>query len=131
MESSSNVMSRLHYNCIMSNRNFTYKCDFMVLEDTTSVIDHDLGLVIFEKPFVETTMLMYDKKERTVVFEDNNEKLIFKMPHKKEIFKNINFTRVGADRIPPFIIGGNEDDNEKTHYSDSLNLGPEYKYDKS
>ncbi|GKB05443.1 hypothetical protein Tco_0833638 [Tanacetum coccineum] len=62
---------RLHYNWIMSKRleprrkpsnpkkicnfigrvkglkvfvgNFTYKCDFVVLEDTTSVIDHDLG----------------------------------------------------------------------------------------
>ncbi|GKE61129.1 hypothetical protein Tco_1511496, partial [Tanacetum coccineum] len=85
----------LHYNWIMSNRleprrkpsnpkkinnfvgivrglkvfigNFTYKCDFMVLEDTTSVIDHDLE---------------------------------------------------------------SDDDNcEKTHYSDSLDLGPEYKYD--
>ncbi|GKB17858.1 hypothetical protein Tco_0851781 [Tanacetum coccineum] len=25
--------------------NFTYECDFMVLEDTTSVIDHDLGAI--------------------------------------------------------------------------------------
>ncbi|GKB88559.1 hypothetical protein Tco_0960831 [Tanacetum coccineum] len=75
MESPINVMSRLYYNWIMSERleprrkpsnhkkicnfmgrvkglkvfvrNFTYKCDFMVLEDTTSVIDHDLGSVVF------------------------------------------------------------------------------------
>nr|GEY55746.1 protein kinase-like domain, concanavalin A-like lectin/glucanase domain protein [Tanacetum cinerariifolium] len=81
MESPINVISRLHYNWIMSKRlgprrkpsnpekmcnfmgrvkglkvfvrNFTYECDFMVLEDTTSVIDHDLGLVNFGKPFVE------------------------------------------------------------------------------
>ncbi|GJX84505.1 K homology domain-containing protein [Tanacetum coccineum] len=47
------------------------------------------------------------------------------------MFKNVDFTWVSTDRIPPFIIGGNDDDNEKTHYSDSLNLGPEYKYDES
>ncbi|GJY87938.1 hypothetical protein Tco_0502566 [Tanacetum coccineum] len=29
--------------------NFTYECDFMVLEDTTSVIDHDLGLYLMRR----------------------------------------------------------------------------------
>nr|GFA08753.1 hypothetical protein [Tanacetum cinerariifolium] len=43
---------------IILNKNFTYECDFMVLEDVTSVVDHDLGLVVFGKPFVETTGLM-------------------------------------------------------------------------
>ncbi|GJS52924.1 hypothetical protein Tco_0626286 [Tanacetum coccineum] len=82
-------------------------------------------------PGLEETVLIYDKKEGTVAFKDNNEKLIFKMPHKMEMFKNVDFTRVSIDRIPPFIIGGNDDDNEKTHYSDSLTLGPKYKYDES
>ncbi|GJU92312.1 hypothetical protein Tco_1304735 [Tanacetum coccineum] len=77
--------------------NFTYECDFMVLEDTTSFIDHDLGSVVFGKPFAEMTGLVYDKKDGMVAFEDNNEKLIFKMPHKMEIFKNINFTGVGLE----------------------------------
>ncbi|GJZ42501.1 hypothetical protein Tco_0589387 [Tanacetum coccineum] len=91
MESLINVMSRLYYNWIMSKRlgprrkpsnlgkisnfmgrvkglkvfvgNFTYECDFMVLEDTTSLIDHDPGSVIFGKPFVEATGLVYDRKE--------------------------------------------------------------------
>ncbi|GJR71312.1 hypothetical protein Tco_0083677, partial [Tanacetum coccineum] len=112
-----NVMSRLHYNWIMS--------------DTTSIVDHDLGAVVFRKPFTEKTRLIYDKKEGTVAFEDNNEKIILKMPHKMEMFKNVDFIRVGTKRIPPFIIGGNSDDNEKTHYTDNLNLGPEYKYDES
>ncbi|GKD61195.1 hypothetical protein Tco_1298704, partial [Tanacetum coccineum] len=107
----------LHYNWIMS--------------DTTSIVDHDLGAVVFWKPFTEKTRLIYDKKEGTVAFEDNNEKLIFKMPHKMEMFKNVDFMRFSTERIPPFIIGGNGDDNEKTHYTDNLNLGPEYKYDKS
>ncbi|GKA38128.1 MAK10-like protein [Tanacetum coccineum] len=159
LESPVNVMSRLHYNWIMSGRleprkklsnpmeiynfvgrvrnlkvfvsHFTYECDFIVLEDTTSVIDHDLGAVVFGKPFVEKTRLIYDKKEGTVAFKDDNEKLIFKMPHKIEMFKNVDFTGVSTDRIPPFVIGGNDDGNEKTHYSDSLNLGPKYKYDES
>ncbi|GJY88035.1 hypothetical protein Tco_0502663 [Tanacetum coccineum] len=41
--------------------NFTYECDFMVLEDTTSVIEHYLGSVVFRKPFVEVTGLVYNK----------------------------------------------------------------------
>ncbi|GJZ00959.1 hypothetical protein Tco_0518920 [Tanacetum coccineum] len=113
MESLINVMSKLHNNWIMSNRleprrkpsnpkkicnfvgrvrglnffigNFTYECDFMALEDTTSVIDHDLGLVVFEKPFVEETGLVYDMKKGTVVFEKDKEKIVFKMPHKMEM----------------------------------------------
>ncbi|GJZ87665.1 hypothetical protein Tco_0659275 [Tanacetum coccineum] len=114
-ESPVNVMSRLHYNWIMS--------------DTTSVIDHDLGAVVFGKPFVEKTGLIYDKKEGTIAFGEDNKRLIFKMPHKMKMFQNVDFMRVSTDRIPPFVIEGDDDGNEKTHYSDSLNLGPEYKYD--
>ncbi|GJT42232.1 hypothetical protein Tco_0950947 [Tanacetum coccineum] len=65
--------------------NFTDECDFMVLEDTTSVIDHYLASVVFGKPFVETTGLVYDKKEGTVLFEKDKEKIVFKMPHKMEM----------------------------------------------
>nr|GEV72507.1 gamma-glutamyl peptidase 5 [Tanacetum cinerariifolium] len=97
MKSPINVMSMLHYNWIMSKRlgsrrkpskpgkiynfigrvkgikvfigNFTYECNFMVLEDTTSVIDHDLGSVIFGKPFIEATALVYDREEGTITFK--------------------------------------------------------------
>ncbi|GJT79774.1 hypothetical protein Tco_1054116 [Tanacetum coccineum] len=90
LESTTNVMSRLHYNWIMSGR------------------------------------LIYDMKEGIVAFEVDNEKLnIFKMPHKMEMFKNVDVTGVSTDSIPPFVVGGDDDGNEKTHYSDSLNLGPE------
>ncbi|GJR77814.1 hypothetical protein Tco_0090179 [Tanacetum coccineum] len=109
MESPINVMSRLHYNWIMSKRlgprrkpsnpgkiynfmgrvkglkvfvgNFTYECDFVVLEDTTSVIDHDLG-------------------------------------HK-------------TDRIPPFVIESDDNNSKKTQYSDLLDLRLEYKHDEN
>ncbi|GJV13228.1 hypothetical protein Tco_1354769 [Tanacetum coccineum] len=115
MESPINAMSRLHYNWIMSKRlgprrkpsnlgkiynfmgrvkglnifvgNFTYECDFMVLEDTTSVIDHDLGLVVFGKPFVEATELVYDKEEGTITFEKDKEKIVkFLIKNEEEIF---------------------------------------------
>ncbi|GJV91393.1 hypothetical protein Tco_1539206, partial [Tanacetum coccineum] len=82
--------------------NFTYQCDFMVLEDTTSVIDYDLGLVIFGKPFVEATGLVYDKEEGTITFEKDKEKIMFKMPHKMEMFKHIDFTDIKTDH--PYLL---------------------------
>ncbi|GJS53009.1 protein kinase-like domain, concanavalin A-like lectin/glucanase domain protein [Tanacetum coccineum] len=157
LESPINIMSRLHYNRIMSNRleprkkpsnpknndnfvgrvkglkvfigNFTYECDFLVLEDTTSVIDHYLGSVVFGKPFVEVTGLVYNRDEGTIMFEKDKEKIVFKMPHKIDMFKHIDFTKIGTDLIPTFIIESDGDNYKKTHYSDSLDLGPEYKYD--
>ncbi|GJW06221.1 MAK10-like protein [Tanacetum coccineum] len=150
---------RLHYNWIMSKRlgprkkpsnlrkicnfvgrvkgqkvfvgNFTYECDFMVLEDTTSVIDHDLGSVIFGKPFVEATGLIYDREEGTITFEKDKEKIMFKMPHKMEMFKHIDFTDIKTDHIPPFAIESDDDSSEKTHYSNGLDLGSEYKHDEN
>ncbi|GJY39890.1 protein kinase-like domain, concanavalin A-like lectin/glucanase domain protein, partial [Tanacetum coccineum] len=117
IESPINVMSRFHYNWIMSKmlgprrkpsnprkicnfmgrvkglkfyiRNFTYECDFMMLEDTTSVIGYDLGSVIFGKPFLEATGLVYDREEGTITFEKDKEKIVFKMPYKMEIFGTI------------------------------------------
>ncbi|GJS43665.1 hypothetical protein Tco_0568708 [Tanacetum coccineum] len=158
LESPVNIMSRLHYNWIMSNRleprrkpsnpkkncnfigrvkglkvfigNFTYECDFMMLKDTTSVIDHYLGSVVFEKPFVETTGLVYNKEEETVVFERDKEKIIFKMPHKMDMFKHIDFANISTDCIPLFVIKSENNNYEKTYYLDSLDLGLEYKYEK-
>ncbi|GJZ60843.1 protein kinase-like domain, concanavalin A-like lectin/glucanase domain protein [Tanacetum coccineum] len=159
MESPIIVISRLHYNWIMSKRletrrkpsnpgkicnfmgrvkglkvfigNFTYECDFMVLEVTTSVIDHDLGSVVFGKPFVEATGLVYDREEGTITFEKDKEKIVFKMPHKMEMFKHIDFTDTKTDRIPPFVIESDDDNNKKTYYSSNLDLGPEYKHDEN
>ncbi|GJW10428.1 hypothetical protein Tco_1576255 [Tanacetum coccineum] len=111
--------------------NVSYECDFMVLEDTTSVIDHYLGSVVFRKPFMEATRLVYDKDEGTVMFERDKEKIIFKMPYKIDMFKHIDFTDRGTNSIPHFIIERDDDNCKKIHYSKSLDLGPEYKYDKS
>nr|GEV06589.1 protein kinase-like domain, concanavalin A-like lectin/glucanase domain protein [Tanacetum cinerariifolium] len=94
-------------------RNFTYECDFMVLEDTTSVIDHDLGSVIFGKPFVEATDLVYDREEETITFEKDKEKIVFKMPHKMEMFKHTDFMDIRTDHIPPLAIECNDDSSRK------------------
>ncbi|GJW61529.1 hypothetical protein Tco_0110864 [Tanacetum coccineum] len=112
-------------------RNFSYECDFMVLKDTTSFIDHDLGSVIFGKPFVEATGLIYDREEGTITFEKDKEKIMFRMPHKMEMFKHIDFTDMNTHRIPPLVIEGDDDSSRKTYYSDSLDLGPEYKHDEN
>ncbi|GKB24301.1 hypothetical protein Tco_0863702 [Tanacetum coccineum] len=111
--------------------NFTYECEFMVHEDTTTVIDHDLGSVVFEKPFIEATGLIYGKEEGTIMFEKDKENIVFKMPHKMEMFKHIDFTNIKTDHIPLFVIEIDNDSSKKTHYSDSLDLGPEYKHDEN
>ncbi|GJX70605.1 protein kinase-like domain, concanavalin A-like lectin/glucanase domain protein [Tanacetum coccineum] len=66
---------------------FAYKCDFMILEDTTSVIDGCLGEFVFGKPFIEETGIVYNKEEGTITFSRDNEKITFKIPHTMEIFK--------------------------------------------
>ncbi|GJS76559.1 hypothetical protein Tco_0726440 [Tanacetum coccineum] len=110
--------------------NFTYECNFMILEDTTSIIDHHLGEVVFGKPFARKTGLVYDQEDGTVTFEKDNEKITFKMPHKMEAFNHIDFKDVNTDFIPPFVLENNND-RGKTYYLDSLTLGPVYREDKS
>ncbi|GJU91213.1 protein kinase-like domain, concanavalin A-like lectin/glucanase domain protein [Tanacetum coccineum] len=108
---------------------FTYECDFIVLEDTTSFIDHYLGGMVLGKPLVKKFELVYDRDEGMVTFKKDKENITFKMPHKMERFKHINIENLKTDNIPPCIITGDDGDQEKTHYSDSLNLGPEYRRD--
>nr|GEU61896.1 retrotransposon Orf1 [Tanacetum cinerariifolium] len=150
LESPINVMSKQHYNMIMSKGiesrqkpsnlskkgnfigrvkglkvfigNFTYECNFMILEDTTSIIDHPLGEVIFGKPFARNTGVVYDQEKGTVTFEKDDEKITFKMPHKMETSNHIDFKNINIDSIPLFVLGSN-DDRGKTYYSDSLTLG--------
>nr|GEV21845.1 protein kinase-like domain, concanavalin A-like lectin/glucanase domain protein [Tanacetum cinerariifolium] len=91
LESPINFMSKQHYNKIMNKRlesrqkpsnpsknsnfigrgkglkvfigNFTHECNFMILEDTTSIIDHHLGEVVFGKSFARNTALVFDQEE--------------------------------------------------------------------
>ncbi|GJU59020.1 protein kinase-like domain, concanavalin A-like lectin/glucanase domain protein [Tanacetum coccineum] len=158
LESLINVMSKPHYNGIMNKGlesrqkqsnpskninfvgrvrglkvfigNFIYEYNFIILEDTTSIIDHHLGEVVFGKPFARKTGLIYDQEEGTVTFEKDIEKITFKMPHKMEAFNHIDFKDVNTDSMPPFVLESN-DDHGKTYCSDSLTLGPEYREDES
>nr|GEV93736.1 protein kinase-like domain, concanavalin A-like lectin/glucanase domain protein [Tanacetum cinerariifolium] len=152
LESPINVMSKQHYNQIMSKGlesrqkpsnpsknnnfvgsvkglkvfvgNFTYRCNFMILEDTTSIIDYQLGEVVFGKPFAKNTGLVYDQEEGTITFKKDDEKSTFKMPRKMEASNHKDFKNINTDSIPPFVLGSN-DDHGNTYYSDSLTLGPE------
>ncbi|GJX34383.1 hypothetical protein Tco_0245940 [Tanacetum coccineum] len=102
-----------------------------MLEDTASIIDHSLGRMILGKPFVKETGLVFDKDEGMITFERDKKKIKFKMPQKMERFKHIDKDILKTDNIPPFIITGDDGDQEKTYYSNSLKLGPAYRRDKS
>ncbi|GJU40438.1 protein kinase-like domain, concanavalin A-like lectin/glucanase domain protein [Tanacetum coccineum] len=109
---------------------FTYECNFMVLENTTSIIDHDLGEVVFGKPFVKDSGLAYDKEEGTITFEKDDEKVTFKIPHKMEMFGHVDPKDMNTDFIPPFVLH-NKNVHGKVYYTNSLIIGPEYKQDES
>ncbi|GJU41408.1 protein kinase-like domain, concanavalin A-like lectin/glucanase domain protein [Tanacetum coccineum] len=102
LESPINIMSRRQYNQIMTYRlkprhkpsnpnktcnfvgrvnglkvfigSFAYECDFMILEDTTSIIDHHLGEIIFGRPFIKEIGLVYNEEEGTVIFKQDEYK---------------------------------------------------------
>ncbi|GKC71916.1 protein kinase-like domain, concanavalin A-like lectin/glucanase domain protein [Tanacetum coccineum] len=128
LESPINIMSRHQYNQIMTyglrsrqkpsnleklsnfvgrvkslkifKGSFAYECDFMILEDTTSIINRGLGKMVFGRPFIDKTGLVYNKEEGTVSFKQDNEKIKFKMPHTMEIFKQTRFMGASTDSIP-------------------------------
>ncbi|GJU95854.1 protein kinase-like domain, concanavalin A-like lectin/glucanase domain protein [Tanacetum coccineum] len=80
---------------------FAYECEFMILEDTTSIIDRCLGEMVFGRPFIDETGFVYNKEEGTVMFKQDNEKIKFKMPHTMEIFKQTRLMGASTDSIPP------------------------------
>ncbi|GJS51760.1 MAK10-like protein [Tanacetum coccineum] len=157
LKSPTNIMSRRQYNQIMtyglkprlksSNPNktcnfvgrvkglkvfigsFAYECDFMILEDTTSIIDNHLREMVFGKPFIEETGLVYNEEEGTAIFEHDDEKITFKMPHTMKIFEQTRLMGLSIDSIPPSAYEDNFG-HGRTHYYQSLLLGDEYKQDK-
>ncbi|GKB57782.1 hypothetical protein Tco_0913968 [Tanacetum coccineum] len=107
---------------------FAYECDFMILEDTISIIDRCLGEMVFGKPFIDKTGLVYNKEEGTVTFKQDNEKIKFKMTHTMEIFKQTIFMSASTDSIPPLAYEENFS-SRRTHYYQSLLIGDEYRQD--
>lgn len=111
-ESPMNVMSRLYYNWIINEQleprknlndperfcnffgrargwhvfvgNFTYVCDFMILEDARSIIHTQLSEVVLGKPFVEVSKLAYDQFEGTIQFADGIDEVTYRKPHNME-----------------------------------------------
>ncbi|GKD64874.1 hypothetical protein Tco_1306982 [Tanacetum coccineum] len=99
LESPINIMSRRQYNQIMTYGlrsrqkllnpdkisnfvgrvrslkffigSFAYECDFMILKDTTSIIDRCLEEMVFGRPFIDETGLVYNKEEGTVMFSSD------------------------------------------------------------
>nr|GEV19561.1 hypothetical protein [Tanacetum cinerariifolium] len=102
----------------------------MILEDVTSIIDHDLGKIAFGKPFIEETGLGYDKKEGTIVFREYDEKITFKITHRMGMFEHIDPKDMNIDPIPAFVLE-NINEHEKVYYSNSLIIGPEFKQNES
>ncbi|GJT97239.1 hypothetical protein Tco_1092757 [Tanacetum coccineum] len=111
----------------------TGKKRWSILTDSKEYIKMDVEITsILQKE----SKLIYDKEEGIFMFEKNDERITFKMPHKMEKFKDIE--DLNTDNIPPFFVTSKWD-NEKgegyvsrkrmTRYSKYLKLGPEYKRD--
>nr|GEW31507.1 MAK10-like protein [Tanacetum cinerariifolium] len=107
---------------------FAYECDFMILEDTTSIIDRCLGEMVFGRPFIDETGLVYNKEEGTVMIKQDNEKIKFKMPHTMEVFKQTRLMGASTDSIPSLAHEENFS-NGRMHYYQSLLIRDEYRQD--
>ncbi|GKA89416.1 hypothetical protein Tco_0811228 [Tanacetum coccineum] len=115
------------YNTITLHKNtaniFAYECDFMILEDTTSI-----GELAFGRPFIDETGLVYDKEKGTVMFKQDDEKITFKMPYTMEIFKETRLMGLSTDSIPPSAYEENFS-HGRTHYYQSLLIRDDYMQD--
>ncbi|GJX49874.1 zinc finger, CCHC-type containing protein [Tanacetum coccineum] len=84
--------------------------------------------LVFGRPFIKEIGLVYNEEEGAVMFKQDDEKIIFKMPHTMKIFKQARLMGLSTDSIPPsayeenFVHG-------RTHYYQSLLIGDEYKQD--
>ncbi|GJV49754.1 hypothetical protein Tco_1439966 [Tanacetum coccineum] len=107
---------------------FAYEYDFMILEDTTSIINHHLGEMVFGRPFIEETGLAYNKNEGAVMIKQDDENITFKMPHTMEIFKQTKLMGLSTDFIP---LSAHEENfgHKRTHYYQSLLIRNQYKQD--
>ncbi|GKA29189.1 hypothetical protein Tco_0715434 [Tanacetum coccineum] len=107
-------------------RSFAYECDFMILEDTSSIIDCHLREIVFGRPFIDEIGLVYNEEEGTVMFKQDDEKITFKMPYAMEIFKQTRLIGLSTDSILPSASKENFG-HGRTHYYQSLLIGDEYK----
>nr|GEX47950.1 hypothetical protein [Tanacetum cinerariifolium] len=92
------------------------------------IIGHCLGDMVFGRPFIDETSLVYDKEDGTVMFKQDNEKIKFKMPHTMEIFKQTRLMDASIDSTPPLAYEENFS-NGRTNYYQTLLIGDEYRQD--
>ena len=112
-----NIMSRAYYNLIMRDPlefrmipeslyirnftgrvkglhvfvgNFTYRVDFMIVEDIRPVIDDCLSHVVFGRPFVKASKMSYDPSLGIVKFKEGTEEIAYQMPYKIEQFRDLS-----------------------------------------
>lgn len=131
-----NIMTRLYYNWIMNERlsprkdpynsnrlcnfvrrvkgvhifigNFTYQCDFVILEDVGGIIEPHLGEIVLGQPFVEMTKMYCDREKGQ--FTDGIENITFMMPHMKEELKGIKNLQIDEIRSYEVKEDGIDDD---------------------
>ncbi|GKC03419.1 hypothetical protein Tco_0995029 [Tanacetum coccineum] len=82
--------------------------------------------MVFGRPFIDETGLVYNKEKGTVMFRKNDEKITFKMPHTMKIFRQTKLIGLNTDSIPPFAHEENFG-HGRTYYYQSLLIGEEYK----
>ncbi|GJY76460.1 hypothetical protein Tco_0481576 [Tanacetum coccineum] len=82
--------------------------------------------MVFGRPFIDETGLTYNEEEGTIVFKQDDEKIMFKMPRTMKIFNQTRLMGLCTDSIPSSayeeIFG-----RRRTQYYQSLLIGDEYK----
>ncbi|GJS89800.1 hypothetical protein Tco_0772436 [Tanacetum coccineum] len=84
-------------------------------DDTTSIIDRHLGEMVFRKPFIDETSLVYDEEKGIIMFEQGDGKITFKMPYTIKTFKQTGLMGLSTDSIPSSAHEENFG-HGKTHY---------------
>ncbi|GKC76813.1 hypothetical protein Tco_1127587 [Tanacetum coccineum] len=113
--------------------NFTYVIDFMIIKDTSSIIDPRLSQVVLGNPFVEISNMTHDPPEGVVRFTNRTDEITYKMPHNMEEYSSVSDLeskhtklvylrnkedkRRGVEYVMSKILG---------FYKECLELGPEY-----
>ncbi|GKD61503.1 hypothetical protein Tco_1299012, partial [Tanacetum coccineum] len=66
-----------------------------------TMMDHHLGEMVFEKPFIDETGLVYSEEIGTVMFKQGDEKITFTMPYTMEVFMQTWLMGLSTNSIPP------------------------------
>ncbi|GKE31014.1 hypothetical protein Tco_1450336 [Tanacetum coccineum] len=113
--------------------NFTYAVDFMIIEDSSSIIDPKLSQVVLCRPFIEISNMTYDPPEGVVRFINGTDEVAYKMPHKIEQYDSLS--NLEKEHTKSVYLRNEEDKRRGVEYvmskilgfyKECLELGPEY-----